>query len=199
MVTSSFCHGDISTVVWPDLPLWRGWLTRLWATDMIYIPTFRIRPVTWLHSVHEIPAPISCSPQLAIRNSQIFGQNLQALVIVKIQISICQKKALSELCWVITVSSCKLCWCEITCGYNISLNWTKRKIAGTRANYFWTKHSFRKEHPMGRRLMCIGCLYVAQAIPENELFLSKMSILQNRYPRLVLAEMHRVQLVTDLV
>ena len=126
-----------------------GLRSRLWATDMIYIPTIQIRPVTWLYSVHEIPAPFSCSPQLAIPNGQIFGQKLQALVVVKIQISINQKKALSELCWTITVGSCELRWCEVTCAYNISLNWTKWKLAGTRTSYFWTKHSFSQRAPNG--------------------------------------------------
>ena len=49
---------------------------------------------------------------LAIPDGQIFGQKLQALVTVKIQISMHQKKALSELCQPITVGRCKLRWYE---------------------------------------------------------------------------------------
>ena len=45
---------------------------------------------------------------VVIPDGQIFGQKLQALVIVKIQISIHQKKALSELCRPITVGRCEL-------------------------------------------------------------------------------------------
>ena len=41
---------------------------------------------------------------------------------------------------------------------------------------------FRKEQPMGRRLMC--------AIPENELFLSQMSIFRNRYLESIVVTMH---------
>ena len=110
---------------------------------------FLDKPVTWLHSVHEIPASISCSPQLVIPNGQILSQNLQAVIVVKIQISIHQKKALSVLCWAITIGSCELRWCKVTCGYKIFLDWTKWKTAGTRTNCFWPKHSFSQRAPNG--------------------------------------------------
>ena len=45
---------------------------------------------------------------LAIPDGQNFRQKLQALAVIKIQISIHQKKALSQLCQTITVGRCEL-------------------------------------------------------------------------------------------
>ena len=50
-------------------------------------------------------------PQIAIPEGQNFRQKLQALAVIKIQISIHQKKALSELCRTITVGGCELYLC----------------------------------------------------------------------------------------
>ena len=44
-----------------------------------------------------------------ILDAQNFRQKLQALAVIKIQISIHEKKALSELCQTITVGHCELC------------------------------------------------------------------------------------------
>ena len=44
----------------------------------------------------------------AIPDAQNFRQKLQALAVIKIQISIHEKKALSELCQTITVGHCEL-------------------------------------------------------------------------------------------
>ena len=58
-----------------------------------------------------VPKPCSHCSQIsiaAILEAQNFCQKLQALSIIKIQISIHQKKALSELIWSITTDCCKL-------------------------------------------------------------------------------------------
>ena len=44
----------------------------------------------------------------AIPDAQNFRPKLQALAVIKIQISLHQKKALSELCQTITVGHCEL-------------------------------------------------------------------------------------------
>ena len=50
----------------------------------------------------------------------------------------------------------------------------KGKFAGTRAQFLMT-HIFSQRVANGASID-VSCLFVAQAVPENELFLSKMSL-----------------------
>ena len=56
----------------------------------------------------------------------------------------------------------------------------KLKTAGTRPNWFWMTHGFSRRAASGTSFD-MRWSHVAQTVPENELFLSKMSIFRNRY------------------
>ena len=132
--------------------------------------------------------------RVGIPDGQIFGQKLQALVVVKIQISISYTKRKLSMRSVdrsplVVANSVDA---KVTRAFNFSIQISierKWKTAVTRANYFWTTHSFSQRATNGT-LFDVRWSLVAQAIPENELFLSKMSIFRNRYLKSVVVTMH---------
>ena len=64
--------------------------------------------------------------------------------------------------------------------FSFSSKEQKLKTTGTRADYFWTTHNFLQRATIVTSFDVRWSL-VVQAIPENKLFLSKLSIFRNRY------------------
>ena len=71
---------------------------------------------------------------------------------------------------------------KVTRLFQFSIKQKIKKTVGTRADYFWTTHDFSQRAANGT-LVDMRWSLVAQAIPENGLFLSRMSIFRNRMRR----------------
>ena len=120
---------------------------------------------------------------VAIPDGQNFHQKVEALAIIKSKYLYTRRKlsvCSVERSQLVVANSIDV---EVTRVFNFPIQISierKWKSASTRADYFGTIRNFVQRAAIGT-LFDVRWSLIAQAVPENELFLLKMSIFRNCY------------------